>query len=63
MSGLYLLAFFCLLGAVGSLGWGMYSMSQGGEYDEEHSEKLMFSRIKWHALAVVLLVIAFFAYS
>jgi hypothetical protein len=49
-----------LLGAIGSLGWGMVSMGRGGQYDEEHSEALMFSRIKWHALAIVLLVIAFF---
>ncbi|MDX1571296.1 MAG: twin transmembrane helix small protein [Xanthomonadales bacterium] len=63
MSGLYLLAILCLLGTIASFGWGIYSMYRGGDYDAVHSERLMFARIEWHALAVALLVVTYFIYA
>ncbi len=60
MNALYVLAVLCLIGAVASLTWGVISMARGGEYDLRHSDQLMFARVKWHALAVVLLVAGYF---
>ena len=43
---------------VATLAWGVSSMAQGGSYDREHSEKLMFTRVGVQALAFALIVIA-----
>lgn len=49
-----------LVATIGSLAWGVYSMSQGGVYDREHSEKLMIARVSLQAGAIVLLLLAVF---
>ena len=49
-----------LVATIGSLMWGVYSMSQGGSYDRDHSEKLMFARVGLQAAAIVLLLLAAF---
>ncbi len=60
MNAFNILAVFCLIGAMASLTWGVISMARGGEYDLRHSDQLMFARVKWHALAVALLVAGYF---
>jgi hypothetical protein len=49
-----------LVATVGSLAWGVYSMSQGGSYDRDHSEKLMFARVLLQAAAIIVLLLAVF---
>lgn len=49
-----------LVATIASLFWGVYSMSQGGAYDRDHSEKLMFARVGLQAAAIVLLLLAVF---
>jgi hypothetical protein len=49
-----------LVATVASLAWGVYSMSQGGVYDRDHSEKLMVARVGLQAAAIVLLLLAVF---
>ena len=46
--------------AVGSLIWGLGSMAHGGSYDEEHSEKIMFTRVGIQAIAFALIIVALF---
>jgi len=47
-----------LIGAVATLVWGVRSMAQGGSYDQEHSEKLMFMRVGIQTAAVILIIAA-----
>jgi len=47
-----------LLATIVTLGVGLSSMAHGGEYDKEHSEQFMFTRIGLQGLTVLLLVIA-----
>ena len=37
---------------------GVVSMAHGGEEDQLHSHELMFQRIAWQGLAIVLLLLA-----
>lgn len=60
MNAVIVLTTLCLIGAVVSLARGIFAMSVGGEYDEQMSERMMVARLRWHALAVVLLVIGYF---
>jgi len=47
-----------LVATVAALGAGLVSMARGGEYDQKHSTQLMFARVSFQGLAVVLLVLA-----
>ena len=49
-----------LVATIASLIWGVYSMSQGGVYERDHSEKLMVARVALQAAAIVLLLLAVF---
>ena len=42
------------------LGAGIWSMAHGGEFDEKHSEQLMFARIGLQAVTLILLFIAIY---
>ena len=42
------------------LGAGIWSMAHGGEFDEKHSEQLMFARIGLQAVTLVLLFFAIY---
>ena len=59
MNALIVLAVICMIATVGALGWGLISMANGGAYDETHSTELMFARVKWQGIAVLLLVGAY----
>ena len=45
-----------LLAVVGSLFGGLVSMGVGGTFDDQNSERLMFARVGFQALAVVLVL-------
>ena len=45
-----------LLAVVGSLFGGLVSMGVGGTFDDQNSERLMFARVGFQALAVALLL-------
>ena len=50
-----------LLATIGALVMGVVSMARGGEFDRQHSTQLMFARIGFQALALLLLVAALLA--
>lgn len=39
---------------------GVGSMGQGGEFDEKHSEQLMFARVGMQAITLILLFVALY---
>jgi hypothetical protein len=39
---------------------GVGSMAQGGEFDEKHSEQLMFARVGMQAITLLLLLVALY---
>ena len=39
---------------------GVGSMAQGGEFDERHSEQLMFARVGMQAITLLLLFVALY---
>lgn len=56
-----LLTVLILLAACASLGAlaiGIVSMVRGGEYDQQHSTQLMFSRVGFQGIALALLLFA-----
>ena len=58
MSFLTLTVVLALLATIVTLFWGLGSMATGGTYDEEHAEKLMFTRVGIQAFAFVMLLVA-----
>ena len=48
------LVFIALALTVGSLAWGLISMSRGGPYDRKHSHEFMFARVAFHAVSVAI---------
>ncbi|MBC6980182.1 MULTISPECIES: twin transmembrane helix small protein [unclassified Caulobacter] len=48
-----------LLAVTATLGWGIYSLYRGGEYARSRSNKLMRLRVALQAVAIIILVIAF----
>lgn len=61
MNILTIIVVLALLFTVVALFWGVGSMAQGGDYDREHSEKLMFARVGVQAVAFTLIVLALLA--
>ncbi len=60
---MFLLSFMiilAMLATVGALGAGLVSMVRGGEYDRQHSTKLMAARVGFQGAAVVMLLVALF---
>jgi hypothetical protein len=47
-----------LIATIITLGTGIFSMLRGGEFDQRHSTQLMFARVGFQALTLVLLIIA-----
>ena len=39
------------------LGWGIYSMGRGGEYNRNISNKLMRDRVLFQALAILIFIV------
>ena len=56
MSFINLLVFAALMATIVTLGLGLRSMSIGGKYDLEHSEKFMWERVGLQALVIILLI-------
>ncbi len=56
MSLINLLIIAALIATIVTLGLGLRSMSIGGKYDLEHSEKFMWERVGLQALVVILLL-------
>ena len=50
----------CLVLTAVILFMGVGSMAQGGEYDEKHSEQLMFARVVMQAITLILLFVALY---
>ena len=48
-----------LLAVTATLGWGVYSLFRGGDYARSRSNKLMRLRVVLQAVAIVILVAAF----
>ncbi|OGA80556.1 MAG: hypothetical protein A3G27_11510 [Betaproteobacteria bacterium RIFCSPLOWO2_12_FULL_66_14] len=58
--------FLVMLGALATvvaLFNGVLSMAQGGEYDQRHSHELMFRRVAFQALTVLLMFLAMWGQS
>ena len=53
----YILA---LLATIAALGVGIVSMMRGGDFDQRHSAQLMYTRVGFQGLALVLLLIALY---
>ena len=53
-----LVVIFALVATVVALFTGLSSMVKGGEYDRQHSVQLMFTRVGFQAVAIILLVVA-----
>jgi hypothetical protein len=60
MNGLLVLTIICLIGVVFALARGVFAMSHGGELDDQVSERMMVARLKWQAMAVVLLIVGYY---
>lgn len=52
------LVVLALLATVAALASGVVSMIRGGEYDHRHSTQLMFTRVGFQGITIVLLLIA-----
>ncbi|MEE8387231.1 MAG: twin transmembrane helix small protein [Acidiferrobacterales bacterium] len=55
MNLMTILVILALLATIASLVWGITSMAHGGAYDEDHSAKLMNSRVIFQGIAILLL--------
>lgn len=58
MTILTMAVILALVFTIGSLVWGLGSMAHGGSYDNEHSEKIMFTRVGIQAIAFALIIVA-----
>ena len=61
MSLLTFMIILALLATIGALGTGIVSMVRGGEFDRQHDTQLMFARVGFQGLALVLLLVALYA--
>jgi hypothetical protein len=37
---------------------GVFSMARGGDFDRRHSVELMFARVGFHAITIILVIVA-----
>ncbi len=61
-TALIVLVLLALALTVGSLAWGLISMSKGGESDRKHSHEFMFARVAFHAVAVGMALLALYLF-
>jgi len=61
MNILTTLVFLALIATVASFAWGIISMAHGGNYDADHSARLMNGRVIFQGIAILLLLTALFA--
>ncbi|MDH3689720.1 MAG: twin transmembrane helix small protein [Gammaproteobacteria bacterium] len=57
LTGILVLA---LIATIAILVTGIGSMTRGGEFDQRHSNQLMFARVGLHAIVVLLIALAIF---
>jgi hypothetical protein len=60
VDALVLLIVLALIATIVSLVTGVVSMGRGGEFDQKHSNQLMWSRVGFQGLALILLVAALY---
>jgi hypothetical protein len=58
MSPITVMIVLALLGTLGALGMGIFSMLRGGEFDQRNSGRFMAARVGLQGLTVVLLLAA-----
>jgi len=58
MKVLTILIVLALLATAGALLTGIFSMTQGGEFDRKHSTQFMSARVILQGIALLLLVVA-----
>lgn len=63
MSFITFMIILALLATIGALGTGIVSMVRGGEFDRLHSTQLMYARVGFQGLALVLLIVALYTAS
>ncbi len=61
MNAMGLLVLVAAAGVAVALFNGLVSMAHGGEADQRQSHRLMFKRVGWQALAILLVLIALVA--
>ncbi len=60
MSALTSVVLLALVATVVALGSGIVSMARGGEYDHQHSEQFMISRVVFQGIALGALLLALY---
>ena len=60
MNVLSTMIILALLATVGALAVGVISMTRGGDFDQKHSTQLMYTRVGFQGIALVLLLIALY---
>ena len=60
MNILTVLIMAALLLTIGLIATGIWSMTQGGEFDQKHSTQLMFARVGMQGVTFLLLLLAIF---
>jgi hypothetical protein len=60
VDALALLIILALIATIVSLVTGVVSMGRGGEFDQKHSNQLMWSRVGFQGIALILLVAALY---
>ncbi len=60
MNVLTVILVIALVATVAVLLMGIVSMARGGQFDQQHSHEMMFTRIGLHAVVVVLLLAAIY---
>ncbi len=60
MDALTSVVLLALVATVVALGTGIVSMARGGEYDRQHSEQFMISRVVFQGIALVALLLALY---
>ena len=60
MDPLFIVIVLALLATVATLGLGLLAMSGGGQTDRKFSEPLMWARVAFQGVTVLLLVLAVF---
>jgi len=58
---LFVLLVIAMIGTLGVLFFGLFSMARGGEFDKRNANKLMRLRVLMQFIAVVLFVLLIFA--
>lgn len=61
MNSLAVLIVLALVATIGALATGVGAMARGGEFDRKHSTQLMWARVGFQGVAVLLLLAALYS--